>query len=79
MITISQVNTDSEILAVGDLIREYTAWASSLQGSSEKAPPFEDLEDELATLPGIYAPPSGRLLLAMRDEQPAGCVALNRT
>ena len=75
MLRISQVHTDSEIAAVGDLIREYTAWATSLQASSFEAPPFKDLESELAALPGIYGPPSGRLLLAMWNEQPAGCIA----
>jgi hypothetical protein len=36
----------------------------------------EEFEEELGTLPGIYSPPSGRLLLATADEEPAGCVAL---
>ena len=33
-------------------------------------------EAELAGLPGKYAPPRGRLLLATLEGQPAGCVAL---
>jgi hypothetical protein len=33
-------------------------------------------EQELATLPGKYAPPHGQLLLATLDGVPAGCVAL---
>jgi ribosomal protein S18 acetylase RimI-like enzyme len=37
---------------------------------------FQDLERELAELPGAYAPPRGRLLLARADGQTAGCVAL---
>ena len=36
---------------------------------------FQDFERELAELPGDYAPPAGRLLLALTPE-PAGCVAL---
>ena len=37
---------------------------------------FQDLEAELAALPGEYAAPGGALLLALVDGQPAGCGAL---
>jgi ribosomal protein S18 acetylase RimI-like enzyme len=37
---------------------------------------FQDLERELAELPGAYAPPRGRLLLARLDGRVAGCIAL---
>ncbi len=37
---------------------------------------FQGFDKELATLPGDYAPPSGRLLLALADDGPAGCMAL---
>jgi ribosomal protein S18 acetylase RimI-like enzyme len=44
---------------------------------------FQGFDRELAELPGVYAPPGGRLYLAMTDSAQehavAGCVALRRT
>lgn len=37
---------------------------------------FQGFEEELRTLPGLYAPPRGRILLATCGDEPAGCVAL---
>ena len=51
------------------LFRDY---AASLGISLE----FQDFESELADLPGDYAPPAGRILLAWQEGQAVGCVAL---
>jgi carbonic anhydrase len=47
------------------------------------APCVEDFEREVVSLPGLYAPPGGRLLLAMQDSagnsgEAIGCAALRR-
>jgi ribosomal protein S18 acetylase RimI-like enzyme len=39
---------------------------------------FQGFERELAELPGDYAPPDGRLLLAWDETRPTGCVALRK-
>jgi GNAT superfamily N-acetyltransferase len=37
---------------------------------------FQGFEEELAGLPGVYARPRGRLLLALEAGTPAGCVGV---
>lgn len=76
-VAISQADTPAAIRDVQALFREYTDWAFTLTAKLDEAPPtFEGFEEELASLPGIYAPPDGRLLLATVGGRPAGCIAL---
>ena len=64
-----QAQSAEEIESARELFKEYAAWLGfSLC--------FENFEKELAALPGDYAPPRGRLLLAMENSQVAGCVAV---
>ncbi len=37
---------------------------------------FQNFDHELAELPGEYAPPAGRLLIAVHEDRLVGCVAL---
>jgi ribosomal protein S18 acetylase RimI-like enzyme len=62
-------HADDELPAVRRLFEEY---AESLEVDLA----FQDFERELRELPGDYAPPRGRLLLALDGDEPAGCVAL---
>src|SRR5947209_5014588 len=65
------VTSPDEMEPVRVLFREY---AASLGFDRS----FQDFGQELAGLPGQYAPPSGCLLLATVGDEPAGCVALKR-
>lgn len=68
---ITQATSPTQIAQVRDLFLEY---AQSLGFSLC----FQSFDQELAGLPGDYAPPDGRLLLAEFEGQLAGCVALHK-
>lgn len=68
---IIQAQSQAEFSRARELIVEY---AASLKISLC----FQNLEQELAELPGAYAPPAGRLLLACDNGEPVGCVALRK-
>jgi carbonic anhydrase len=76
-VVISQADMPVAIRHVQSLFREYTDWSFTLTAGLAAVPPtFEGFQEELASLPGIYALPRGRLLLATVDGRPAGCIAL---
>jgi ribosomal protein S18 acetylase RimI-like enzyme len=56
--------------------RLFRAYAAEFAASIGASLCFQGFEDELAGLPGRYAPPSGCLLLAMEGDRTAGCVAM---
>lgn len=69
MTTITQAASGAELALVRELFREYAA-------DSELDLCFQNFEEELAGLPGAYAPPAGRLFLAYHDARLAACGAL---
>jgi putative acetyltransferase len=68
---IKQAESSSQIEAIRELFVEY---GQSLSFSLC----FQSFDKELAGLPGDYAPPEGRLLLATQDGVSVGCVALHK-
>lgn len=59
-----------------DRLAELRALCEQYAASLDFKLDFQDFEDEMGTLPGDYRPPWGRLLLAIRQGEAAGCVAL---
>lgn len=67
--TLVDATTAADVAAAQRLFRTYANWlALDLC--------FQDFEAELASLPGAYAPPRGRLLLARAAGEVVGCVGL---
>jgi putative acetyltransferase len=69
MLKILHAETPEQIAAARELIMEYAAWL-------EFKLCFQGFDEEINTLPGKYAPPAGRLLLALWDGKPAAVIAL---
>lgn len=68
-IDIAVADSGAALDEAGELIREY---AASLAIDLS----FQQIDAELASLPGDYAAPAGALLLARVDGRAAGCCAL---
>jgi GNAT superfamily N-acetyltransferase len=80
MIGIAPATSEDQLQAARTLMRAFVAWHRERH--------LEDLhlldeyfdvrafEAELASLPGKYSPPAGRLLVAQCEGEYAGCVAL---
>jgi ribosomal protein S18 acetylase RimI-like enzyme len=66
---VSPARTKVEMISAAAL---FHAYAASLP--IDLAP--QGFQQELASLPGLYAPPGGELLLAKRGDHVLGCIAL---
>jgi len=69
VLRITQATSHSDLDQARELFKEYEA-------SLGISLCFQNFADELANLPGDYAPPRGRLLLARECDQLVGCIAL---
>ena len=63
--------SDEHLAGIRELFIEYANWL-------EVDLCFQNFNQELADLPGRYAPPEGCLLLATQGTEVAGCVALRK-
>lgn len=68
---LTRVETDEQVEEVRTLFKEY-------EGATGVDLCFQNFGQELASLPGDYAPPAGRLIIAYDDVKAAGCVALRK-
>lgn len=82
MVEVLVPSSPEQLDQVRNLMRAFVAWHRErhVQDSRLIDDYFDAdaFEHELRSLPGIYAPPEGALLLACVDAEPAGCVALRR-
>ncbi len=72
MIRILPAESAAQIATARELFLEYAAGLGFDLS-------FQNFDQELASLPGDYAPPHGCLLLAECDGEMAGCVALHES
>ena len=80
MIDIVEAKSFEQLDHVRMLFRSFVGWLRQRYADSiQVIDDYFDVgayEAEIASLPGDYAPPRGRLLLAMSEGHGAGCVAL---
>jgi putative acetyltransferase len=70
-VRLTRVETEGQVEEVRTLFKEY-------EGSTGVDLCFQNFGQELASLPGDYAPPAGRLIIAYEGAEAAGCVALRK-
>src|SRR5260221_9547914 len=79
-IEIVHAKSPEHVEQVRNLIRAFVTWHRQRHTEDSKLIDAyfdaDTFEKELAGLPGKYSLPGGRLLLALYNGQPAGCIAL---
>lgn len=68
-VALVEARTPEDLAQVRRLFRAYADWLGIDLG-------FQGFEHELAELPGTYAPPAGRLVIARVGGEVVGCVGL---
>jgi ribosomal protein S18 acetylase RimI-like enzyme len=76
MLEIIQVQTNQDTELVKALLEEYGKWGITIGLAYPEE--YQAFLEQLANLPGVFAPPDGCLLLAKYQSRPAGCVALRK-
>lgn len=71
MLKLIEVETEEHLEIIRELFREYENFLGFHLC-------FQEFEKEMAGLPGKYAPPDGRLIIAEYDSRVAGCIALKK-
>ncbi len=72
--TIRAAESAADIARIGELFLAYATWLEADHGISLA---FQNFEEELAALPGKYAPPKGALFLAEGPKHALwGCIAI---
>lgn len=74
-ISVQRAESPADIDAVRGLMREFNRWVLAEIAETDNPSIFARFEAELAGLPGRYGPPSGALVLARLQAEPAGCAA----
>jgi putative acetyltransferase len=65
------------VAAPGERLEQVRALFLEYASSLEFSLCFQGFDEELRSLPGMYAPPRGRLFLDVQDGRAAGCVGLH--
>ncbi|MGR3662543.1 MAG: GNAT family N-acetyltransferase [Paracoccaceae bacterium] len=72
---ITHVRTPEHLQHIRTLFTEYANWLADDRGISLA---FQGFEQELATLPGKYAQPSGDLFLIQENDTAIGCIGYRK-